>query len=52
MKERILILFEFNNGRGYIGLYFTKKEMRLLKREYGITESDTLTEAYNKVIKD
>lgn len=51
MKEKIIEFYDFNAGRGYIGLYFTKKEIRLLKREYNITENDTLKEAYDKLKK-
>ena len=50
MKEKIIYFYDYNAGRGYIGLYFTKKEIRLLKREYNITENDSLKDAYNKVI--
>lgn len=37
---------EYNNGKGCVALYFTKKEMRELKK-YGITDNHTIQDAYN-----
>ena len=48
-KEDIKNAGEFNNWKGYIGLYFTKKMIRTLK-PFGITEDTTIEEAY-KLIK-
>ena len=46
MKEQIREFGEFNGWRGCMGLYFTQKQLRALKR-YGITAAMTLREAYN-----
>lgn len=46
MKEKLLNIGTYNNWRGCMGLYFTKKEIRGLKR-LGITEGTTIKEAYN-----
>lgn len=46
MKEKILNIGTFNNWRGCMGLYLTKKEIRSLKK-LGITESTPIKEAYN-----
>ena len=46
MKEKLLNIGTYNNWRGCIGLYLTKKEIRSLKR-LGITEGTTIKEAYN-----
>lgn len=39
----------FNNWKGFIGLYFTKSEIRLMKK-YGVTENKTIKEVYNILI--
>ena len=46
MKEKLLNIGTYNNWRGCMGLYLTKKEIRGLKK-LGITESTTIKEAYN-----
>ena len=46
MKEKILNIGTFNNWRGCMGLYFTKKEIRSLK-DSGITDGTPIKEAYN-----
>jgi hypothetical protein len=46
MKEKILNIGTYNNWRGCMGLYLTKKEIRGLKK-LGITESTPIKEAYN-----
>lgn len=46
MKEEIKNFGEFNNWRGCMGLYFSTKQLRPLKK-YGITAATTLKEAYN-----
>ena len=46
MKERIRKVGEFNDWRGCMGLYFTQRQLRPLKK-YGIIEATTLKEAYN-----
>lgn len=45
MKEKIYNAGTFNNWRGCMGLYFTKKEIRSLK-QYGIIDSTPINEAY------
>ena len=46
MKEKIKDFGDFNGWRGCMGLYFTTKQLRPLKK-YGITAATTLEEAYN-----
>lgn len=46
MKETIKNIGKFNNWKGCMGLYFTKKELRAMK-EYGITDSTPIREAYD-----
>ena len=46
MKEKLLNIGTYNNWRGCLGLYLTKKEIRGLKK-LGITESTPIKEAYN-----
>lgn len=46
MEERIREVGEFNGWRGCMGLYFTQKQLRPLKK-YRITAATTLKEAYN-----
>lgn len=45
IKERIKYFGDYNCWRGCIGLYFTQKELRSLKK-FGITSATTLQEAY------
>lgn len=40
----------FNNWKGFIGLYFTKAEVRQMKK-YGVTEDCTIKEVYNILSK-
>lgn len=37
-----------NGGKGYVGLYFTQKELRQLKR-LGIGEGMTIREAFERI---
>ena len=46
MKEKLLNIGTYNNWRGCLGLYLTKKEIRGLKK-LGIKESTPIKEAYN-----
>lgn len=48
IKEQLKEIGTYNNWKGYIGLYFTTKELRALKK-FGITIDDTIKEAYNKL---
>ncbi len=41
---------EFNNWHGFVDMFFTKKQMRDLKKMYGITNNDTIKSAYSKAI--
>lgn len=45
MKDQIKNFGEFNGWRGCMGLYFSSKTIRTLKK-YGITSATTLKEAY------
>lgn len=45
MIQKIKSFGEFNNWRGFIGLYLTSKEGRQLKK-YGITSETTIRDAY------
>lgn len=40
MKERIKYYGDFNNWKGYIGLFFNKKELREIAKEVGIKAKD------------
>lgn len=46
MKDEIKEFGEFNGWRGCMGLYFTTKQLRPLKK-FGVTAATTLQEAYN-----
>lgn len=46
MEERIKEFGEFNGWQGCMGLYFTQRQLRPLKK-YGVIEATTLKEAYN-----
>lgn len=48
IKEQLKEIGTYNNWKGYIGLYFTTKGLRALKK-FGITADDTIKEAYNKL---
>lgn len=41
---------EYNNWRGYVDYFFTKKQQRDLKRLYGIANHDSIKTAYLKAI--
>lgn len=43
--KKIKSFGDFNNWRGFIGLYLTTKEVRQLKK-YGITSDTTIRDAY------
>ena len=43
--QKIIDAFQFNNGKGFIGLYLTKKEIKTLKN-LGISEDTTIAEAF------
>ena len=45
MIQKIKSFGDFNNWRGFIGLYLTTKEVRQLKK-YGITSDTTIRDAY------
>jgi len=51
MEERIKDFGEFNGWKGFIGLYFTKKELRVIAKEVGIKAKEIgnykLVEIYN-----
>lgn len=49
IKERIKEVGEFNGWKGYIGLYFTNKQLREMKK-FGITKEDTIKTAYQKLL--
>ena len=49
LKLKIKNMCEYNNGKGSVALYFTKKEMRELKK-LGINETHTIQDA-NNIIK-
>lgn len=40
MKQRIENVGAFNNWKGYISLYFTKKELRQIAKETGVKSKD------------
>ena len=44
--QKIKSLGEFNEWRGFIGLYLTTKEIRPLKK-YGITKETTIKVAFD-----
>lgn len=46
MFEKVKNMCEYNNGKGCVALYFTKKEIRQLKK-YGIKDNHTILDAYN-----
>lgn len=46
LKLKIKNMCEYNSGKGSVNLYFTKKEMRELKK-LGIKDTQTIKEAYN-----
>lgn len=52
-KELIKNYGNFNNWRGFIGLYFTKKQLREIAKLIGVKFSDieamTIKEVYNKI---
>ena len=48
MKEQIKDIGNYNCWRGRMGLYFTQKQLRSLKK-FGITSAPTLQEAYNLI---
>lgn len=50
MIQKIKSLGEFNEWRGFIGLYLTTKEVRSLKK-FGITKDMTIKQAYDKLTK-
>lgn len=40
MKDKIYCFGAFNNWKGCIGLFFTKKELRQIAKEVGIKAKD------------
>lgn len=36
MKEKVKDFGDFNNWKGFVGLYFTKKELRQIAKEIGV----------------
>lgn len=46
-KARILDFGTFNNWKGYIGLYFTKKELRTIKKYVPDFDNMTMKQIYN-----
>lgn len=40
MKERIESVGKFNNWNGYIGIYFTKKQLRQIAHEINVPFKD------------
>lgn len=52
-KETIKNYGNFNNWRGFIGLYFTKKQLREIAKLIGVKFSDieamTIKEVYNAI---
>ena len=51
MLELIKGFGEFNNWRGCIGIYFTQKDLRPLKK-LGITAETSLKDAYTILYKN
>lgn len=55
MKELVEKLGEFNNWKGCIGLYFTKKQLRQIAKEINVRfkgiEYMTIKEVYELYIK-
>lgn len=49
MKDLLENIGNFNGWKGNICLYFTKKEVRELKKLYGITENMDIRQAFLKV---
>lgn len=50
MIQKIKYFGDFNEWRGFIGLYLTTKEIRQLKK-YGITSNTTIKDAYKILSK-
>lgn len=52
-KETIKNYGDFNNWGGFIGLYFTKKQLKEIAKLIGVTFSDiegmTIKEVYNAI---
>lgn len=40
MKEKVKDFGDFNNWKGFVGLYFTKKELRQIAKEIGVEAKD------------
>ena len=55
MKERIESLGKFNNWNGYIGIYFTKKQLRQIAHEINVPFKDIenmkIQEVYERYVK-
>ena len=55
MKERIESLGKFNNWNGYIGIYFTKKQLRQIAHEINVPfkeiENLKIQEVYERYVK-
>lgn len=48
IKAKVHKFCTANNGKGYIGLYFTKKELHQMK-QFGITQDMTIQEAFERI---
>lgn len=48
-KARIFDLGSFNNWKGFIGLYFTKKELRVIAKLCGIPAKEVENYRINEI---
>ena len=49
MREQIINMGEFNNWKGCIALFFTVKDQRVIKKEFGFTGETKMSDVKNSL---